>query len=334
MHFILKILFIVTLIPLKVSAQSLIDDLSAPVSISSQSGQFDLFTEYIKIIGGSRRIFIITNENNRLMKGDFFSIVIEGKLTARALVASNRENLVGIKILRIDSLANWARIRKGLAVEILKGDDSYYRSFQDNKDKPKTEQIAEQSRIQSSEDLFSSNVLQEDFDLDDKKNRNITSDNIIGIGYGLFAAQSAEAGGNEQFPMFNAQWAHQIADNIWIEGSYGQSLLNEYPGPLLDTLVSNFTVRFKYNFKGPWYTFFKPYIGFQMINVSSPEAGQDIPGKPLTPEQRQREIELVNALRRNQMVIGVTVLRRLVPGWFARADLGTDIISGGVSIEF
>jgi hypothetical protein len=36
----------------------------------------------------------------------------------------------------------------------------------------------------------------------------------------------------------------------------------------------------------------------------------------------------------NALVAGVTILRRLVPGWFIKADLGTDQLNIGFAIEF
>lgn len=309
-------------------AQNLVDDLSSPIS---QSSAYDeLFTEYIKIIGNSRRIFIMTNENGRLHKGDFFSIVVNDKLTARALVAKNKDNMIGVKILRIDSLANWARIRKGLAVQVLKGDDSAFKARQT---KPKV--ADKEPKLKGEEDLFSSNVLLDDIDLDDNKNRVLKTDNIVSAQLGYFSATAASGSGEESFQMVSGQWAYQIADDIWLEGVFGRSLLSEYPGPLIETLVTGFTVRFKYTFKAPLYSFIKPYIGYQMFNVSSPEAGTDIAGRPaLSEEQKALELELVRELKKNEFVFGVTLLRRLVPGWFVRADLGTDIMSLGFAIEF
>jgi hypothetical protein len=309
-------------------AQDLVDDLSAPIG-ANRGDQENLFTEFIKIISNSRRIFVLTNEQGQLQKGDFISLVIDGKLTARALVAKMKEEeqLVGIKILRIDSLANWARIRKGLAVQILRGDDSQFKSK--SKDVPKEGEDPAAAKIKGEEDLFNvSNVLEQDIDVDEKQNRSITSDNIFGVNYGFFSAENAE-GASDNYNMFSANWAHQIADDIWVEGLYGQALLNNFPVSPIETLVSNFTFRFKYSIKAPFYSFIIPYIGYQYFNVSSPEAGQNP-----DPNLAALELDTVRALRRANIIFGATALRRLVPGWFARLDVGTDIISGGVSIEF
>jgi hypothetical protein len=39
-------------------------------------------------------------------------------------------------------------------------------------------------------------------------------------------------------------------------------------------------------------------------------------------------------LKKSGPVFGITVLRRLVPGWFIKGDLGNDIINLGFAIEF
>lgn len=308
-----------------VYAQGLVDDLSTPIN---KAGLYDeLFTEYIKVIGNSRRIFIMTNNNQKLGTGDFFSIVLNEKLTARALVAKKNGDLIGVKIMRVDSLANWARIRKGIAVQVLKGDDTAFKEKQKN---PKKADDAVAAKINSEEDLFKeSAIMIDDIDLEDKSNRALKTDNIVSAQMGMLAVDER---GNEQ--MWNMQWAYQIADNIFIEGLYGYMLLTEYPGELIETSIANFTARLKYAFKAPLYSFVIPYVGFQTLSVSSPEAGTSIPGKTSTSSELQREIDIVNGMRKKQFVVGLTVLRRLVPGWFVKADLGTDIMSVGFAIEF
>jgi hypothetical protein len=308
-------------------SQSLADDLS---DAGSQNGsEYDeLFTEYIKIIGNSRRIFVITNESGRLNKGDFISIVMNDRLTARALVAKNKDNFVGIKILRIDSLANWARITKGLAVQILKGDDS---SFKTRQSKPT--KLESGPEIKNEEDLFSSTILTEDIGLDDKSIRALKTDNIFSIGLGFISVSSADGSGTASQSMFNASWSFQIADDIWIEAAAANSTLLEYPGSSIQTSLTHFTARFKYAFKAPLYSFILPYFGYRMASVSSPDAGVNRTGTTDT-ASLEYEQSLVSELASNKIIYGVTVFRRLVPGWFVRADLGNDIMNIGISIEF
>ncbi len=74
-----------------------------------------------------------------------------------------------------------------------------------------------------------------------------------------------------------------------------------------------------------------PYVGYQNKTVSSPDAGK---GTNQTEAQNQAELDAIDNLSRSGVVAGVTVLRRLVPGWFVKADLGTDLLGIGFAIEF
>jgi len=72
-----------------------------------------------------------------------------------------------------------------------------------------------------------------------------------------------------------------------------------------------------------------PYLGFQSYTVSSPDAG-----KGTDPVKNEEELTVIDELKKSGPVFGVTILRRLVPGWFIKADLGTDVLNIGFSIEF
>jgi hypothetical protein len=72
-----------------------------------------------------------------------------------------------------------------------------------------------------------------------------------------------------------------------------------------------------------------PYIGFQSFTVSSPDAG-----KGTSASQNEEELATINDLKKTGPVFGVTLMRRLVPGWFIKTDLGSDVINLGFSIEF
>lgn len=72
-----------------------------------------------------------------------------------------------------------------------------------------------------------------------------------------------------------------------------------------------------------------PYIGFHSYNISSPDAG-----KTNNPVINEEELTAVDDLKKSGPVFGISVLRRLVPGWFIKTDIGTDIINLGFAIEF
>lgn len=321
-----KIIYLVLCLGLsnQLWSQSLVDD--ANLSMAAD-GSGATFAETIKIISVSKKIFILTNNNQQLGPGDFISLALEDKLAARAVVAKTHQGQVGIKILKIYSVAQWSKLKRGLEVKIVKGDDSGFMK----KPEVKVEEAAT-SKIKSEDDLYTGDVVSED-DLgllDENKNRHIKPDNIVSLsGAFLTANDVASRGGTVRAPMFGLSWSYQFTDNYFVEGVYGRALLDNYPAEGSQTLVNQMVARLKYNFKGPAYTFFLPYIGFQSYTVSSPDAGKS--GVPATDNE---ELEVIDELKKSGPVFGVTILRRLVPGWFLKADLGSDIINVGFAIEF
>lgn len=309
-----------------VAAQSLVEDANINVD---QAADGSVFTETIKIISNSKKIFILTNNNQQLGQGDFISLALDNKLAARALVAKTHQGQVGIKIIKIYSLNQWAKLRREQDVQIVKGDDS---SFMKKRDEAAP---TDGPKIKDEDDLYSADVVIDDTVefVEDNKNRQIKPDNVVGVFAALLNANNPEGGeggytrGNE----FGLTWAYQFTDNFFLEGVYGRTLLDNYPADTTQTLVNRFVGRVKFNIKGPLYTFFMPYVGYQNSSVSSPDAGKE---SQQTQEQNDAELEAVNNLKKNGVVAGVTILRRLVPGWFVKADLGTDVLNIGFAIEF
>lgn len=322
----LKIIYLLLCLGLsnQIWAQSLVDDANLSMAADGSGGTF---AETIKIISASKKIFILTNNNQQLGPGDFISLALDNKLAARAVVAKNHQGQVGIKILKIYSVAQWSKLRRDLEVQIVKGDDSAF----GKKAEVKTEE-GTLTKIKSEEDLFTGDVVADDDlgVLDENKNRHIKPDNVVAISGSYFSANEIESrGGTIKSPMFGLSWAYQFTDNYFVEGVYGRSLIDNYPADGTQTLVNQLTARLKYNIKGPAYTFFMPYLGFQSYTISSPDAG-----KGTSASQNEEELAVINDLKKSGPVFGVTILRRLVPGWFIKADLGSDILNVGFAIEF
>lgn len=326
-----KIYKIIFLLPLIIFApsinnaygQSLVEDIGSPIAYGDSA---EMFTETIQIIGRSQKIFILTNSNQMLNKGDFITLVLNQKEpVARALVGKTHDGLAGIKILKIYSLKRWALMRQGLNAQIIKGDDS--KLFVDPK-KPEEEQ----PQIESEEDLYSlEGEIEGDLEFLNKDLRHIKPDNLVGGSYSQFSFEHdlQPDPQTESHAQLAFSWAYQFSDNYWVEGLYGRTMINDFPAKSKQTLINNFTVRLKYTFKAPLYSYIMPYIGFQLYNVSSPDAGVGT-----DPTQNQKEEDVVAQLEEDGPAVGVTLLRRLVPGWFIRADLGNDIMSLGFAIEF
>ena len=111
-------------------SQSLVDDANLNLATSGSS---DSFAETIKIISNSKKIFILTNNNQQLSPGDFVSLALGDKLAARAIVAKVHQNQVGIKILKIYSISQWSKLKRDLEIQVVKGDDSFFTKKRETK---------------------------------------------------------------------------------------------------------------------------------------------------------------------------------------------------------
>lgn len=325
MNFLFKKILIcaIFVVSQSVYGQTVIDD------IGSYDGGFNsapLATEKIEKVSISKRIYIITNNERSFDKGDFISLIVNSQLASRALVAKSRGSQSGIKILKIYDLDLWNTVKEGTEVKVLRGDDSGYK-------KSKSDSGAG-SLIQDEDDLFNETaILEDDLDIDDNKKRVIKTDNLISLGLGKIEALDTD-GSPQRYTQINLAWAYQIEDNIYIEGVYGQNLVNDYPAQGLDTKLTNLIIRGKYTLKAPAYSFIQPYVGFQILSADSPGAGQQDPIDTRTEAELELELQRVEDVRKKSLVFGITLLKRLVPGWFFRADLGSDILSAGFSLEF
>jgi hypothetical protein len=319
-----------TLLSFSVQGQSIFDTFGTGRGSSvggTRSGQ-DLFTETIDRISISRRIFILTNRNNAYGKGDFITLILENQPIARAIVAKTTERqLSGIKVVTIYNMALWNELRVGMQLQILRGDDTAFRNQQTQQESSRTAGI-----IQDESDLFNDTTfLEDDLRLDDNQNRALRNDHLASVSYTLVEGLNNDFS-SQRYGQPTFTYAYQIADNIFLEASIGQNLINDFPALGLDARLTNLVGRIKYTFAGPYFTFFQPYVGYQSLTASSKDAG--VPDGIATPEQLQRELDLLDESSKNTIVFGVTALRRLVPGWFLRVDLGSDSIAGGLSLEF
>lgn len=315
-------------------AQNVLDDIQiSERGDTSDNNVPDLAKERIVKISESKRIFLLTNESQSFGKGDFISLLLNSKLAVRALVAkSTDDKIAGIKITKIYSLQLWNQLKEGLEVQVLKGDDSYFSL----KEKQEAEGIDEkaESKIEEEDDLFNATTLEGDDDLsmEENQNRLIRPDNLLTFNVGMIEGKDSD-GSARRYTQLNGAWAYQLTDNIWGEAQLGTNVINDFPATGIDTRLINITVRGKYTFAGPFFSYFQPYVGYQVIRASSPGAGED-DGRGRTDAELQEEQDLVDESAKSRVVFGITALKRIVPGWFIRADLGVDIVAGGLSLEF
>ncbi len=308
------------------SQESIVDEVT---SKKNEELAPSLAIEKIEKISPSSKIFIITNTNSSFNKGDYISLLYNANLAARALVAKTTgDGLAGIKILKIYSLKLWSRMRKGTKIQIIRGDDSFYRL---QKEKANEEENQD-SLIKDDEDLFNKTTfLEDDLSLEEASNRIIKQDNVISLTLGQVESIDND-GSPQKYSQMNIQWSYQVEDNIWAELSYGQNLIDDFPNTSLQTKLTNLTIKGKYTIKAPFFSYIQPYAGYQIIGASSPGAGTpDIEEPNLDLEA---ELKLIEDSKKNSIIFGLSVLKRLVPGWFIRADIGTDILGIGFGLEF
>ncbi|MGZ3806794.1 MAG: hypothetical protein ACXVCE_01810 [Bacteriovorax sp.] len=318
-------------------AQNVLDDIEEEERIDAGTGEKapNLVSETIKIIAPSKKIFILTNENQSFSKGDFISLLLANKLVCRALVAKTTDQkLSGIKIVKIYNLDLWKQLAQGKEVLVLKGDDSYYTNKEKAPEKEKASKKNE-SKVQSDEDLFNSTSLgnEDDLSVEENGKRLIKPDNLVSLNVGLIEGKDVD-GASKRYTQINGSWGYQLSDNIWAEAGVGTNTIRDYPFTGLDTRLINITVKGKYTFSAPFYSYLQPYVGYQTILANSPSAGVDPGDGSRTAADLAHELQLVQDLKKSSVIFGVTILKRIVPGWFIRADLGTDILNGGLSIEF
>ncbi|NOT79206.1 MAG: hypothetical protein HOP07_09435 [Bacteriovoracaceae bacterium] len=337
-----KILVLFTLVlslfSFPVLSQNVLDDIEEEDILESGSSEAapSLVSETIKVISPSKKIFILTNENRTFSKGDFISLLLGNKLVCRALVAkTNDDQLSGIKIIKIYNVNLWKQLAPNKEVLVLKGDDSYYANLE-KAPKDIEETIKKQNKVQDEDDLFNSTTLNDDdLSIEESNNRLIKTDNVISGGIGLIEGKDPE-GQSKKYTHTNGSWGYQLADNVWGELGVGTNTIIDYPATGFDTRMINFTTKLKYTFEAPFYSYVMPYVGYQIIQAQSPGAGvyDGVSTPAPTQEELDKELNGVNDLKKSSLVFGVTVLKRIVPGWFIRLDLGSDLLNAGLALEF
>lgn len=306
--------------------QSVVDEIdSFDSGLEVAPGSPELSTEKIEKISASGRIFILSNDSSSFGKGDFISILLDNKLVNRCLVAKTVSGSGGIKIMKVYNPELNKLLRPGMKVQVIRGDDSYYklRAKQQGKDE-------KNALIEDEEGLFDeTTLLEDDLNLEENNKRKIKTDNIFSLYLSQVEGQNAD-GDTTRYSQIGGAYAYQVDDNIWVEAGYSESLINDYPDAELDTKYTSLVFKVKYTVEAPFYSYIQPYAGYQITSASSDGIGSG----DVSEARAALDQELVDDLNKNRVVFGVTVLKRLVPGWFARLDVGSDALNFGFGLEF
>ena len=282
-----------------------------------------LVKEKVLRLSPSRRIIVLSNQNSSYSEGDYISLILSEKLVIRCLVAKLDNNQAGIKVVKIYDSTLWKQIRPQAEVNVIRGDDSYFSAEKKKKEA--------ESLIEDDEDLYNDTILTEESFEQENTKRLIKNDNVISLFLGFVEGPSVD-GGMRRYRQMNGAWMYQLTDNFWGEVSYGQNIINDYPNLGLDTKLTSVSAKVKYTISAPSYSYLQPYVGYQMIGASSPGAGVEDGNTDVA--VLNLELDRVEDLKRQSVVFGITIFKRLVPGWMARLDLGSDLVSFGFALEF
>lgn len=312
----MKLISILLLLSIQnIGAQSVIDQIDD--NRSEAIAKLDLPTERIEKVGVSGTIFIISNSSSSFNKGDFISLVFDNNLVNRAIVAKVEGSSAGIKIVKVYSNQYHKILSPGRTVKIIRGDDTFFANLKNNNNS------GQKSLIDDEDDLFNdTTLLSDDIDLEENTKRLIRTD-WLAFAMGSSLSSVDVSGAVKRYNQLGASFAYQFRDNVWAEASYNINNLTNYPRANENVSLNNIILRAKYTIAMPSYSYLQPYIGFQIITASSSVTAP-------TPD----EVIQLDRLPKNQVVFGASLLKRLVPGWFLRADLGTDLMALGLGIEF
>ena len=311
-------LFILLFLSSDLYSQSIIDDIEdEQENTSEQISNLDLPTERIEKVGASRTVFILSNNNSSFNKGDFISLVLGDNLINRAIVAKVAGSSVGIKVVKTYSPELGVSLRPGTQVKVIRGDDTYFNNL-------KKKQTAKSNAplIEDEDDLFNdTTLLSDEVSLEENSKRHLRTDSLFFVM--ASALSSFDNSGNEAtYNQFGASYGYQFRDNFWAEVYYSSFKIDNFPSTALTSTFNLFSLRLKYTVKLPSYVYLQPYVGLLLTSISAPNT---------TNMAQTSAIDLASERR---PAVGVTLLRRLVPGWFIRGDLGTDLMALGFGLEF
>jgi len=304
-------------------AQNVINDVdssNSDVSLSNNVSS-DIITEKIFKISNSKRIFVITNSNSYIARGDYVTFLTNGKPVARGLTAKTDASYCAIKMLKIYSLTRWNRLAENIDVQIIKGDDSFLRN------KPSDNTPDKFSKIASEDDLYNDTVLEADVVNNESSKKVIKNDNLLSFGYGWINGVD-NTGQAASFGMLNGAWAYQLHENVFGELNLARTIINDFPSEELDTELTSIIARIKYAFNTPLFTLTMPYLGYQSVTANYNADGG------ASAETLNQETELIDDIQKNGIVFGVSILRKLVPGWYIKGDIGNDQVAVGLTLEF
>lgn len=303
-----------------VFSQSLVEDLESENSQAQAQKVSSLaVNEKIVVTSRSKRIFILSNDSQHFGVGDLATMLIGNNKVVRGIIAKAQKGKIALKVLKTFSTERRNRLRKNNLVQLIKGDDSIISNS------PTGNSI--NNKIQYEDDLYSNKLL---IDLEEKEvvSEKLIEKNLLQFAGGLLRGIGTDFQ-EESYVHWLLSYSVKVQKKWWLEGVYGYSPAKRFPAEGLGTDVHAVTIKGKYTFDLPFYSFLMPYLGAQIKFANSSGAGENV-----TAEQAEIEEDLIKEMGGFNLAYGLTFHKRFVPGWFLTANLGSDVMSVGLSIGF
>lgn len=315
-------------------AQSVIDELRA-VSKGDLPTKNQLFSETITTISTNKRIFIVTNSNNKLLMGDFVSLVKDNQLILRALVVKTRDDRSGLKLVKIYDQSLWKSLTTGQDTQMLRGDDSYFLAqiqkeqesiLDQNKNSENSNVASNASEALSAEEQL---ILGADIKLESTvdKNRKINANHLLYFTVGNYRSLSTN-GDADTYMHYRVGWGFQVFNNWFSDISYGYTILKKYPEVDIDTALNTVTFKFGYIFQLPIHSFLYAYAGIYNSIANAPGAGEGV-----SDAQAELEIQRIRDIEGLGYLGGISFYKRLVPGWTFKLDVDLKSVGAGIMVE-
>lgn len=120
----------------------------------------------------------------------------------------------------------------------------------------------------------------------------------------------------------------RVWKNIWVEGSFGQNLRTDFPGNGIDTKITRYSGKLRYNIEATSYFHIQPYVGYFTTRANSPGAGYNAPDGTLPAEEMDLEETMLNELRNDGVSYGGSMILK-----YNRVALKTDIGNDALGIS-
>lgn len=164
----------------------------------------------------------------------------------------------------------------------------------------------------------------------ENSHKKIANDYLLGPTIGVTSSFD-HLGAPKYYMQYGAAFSYQFMDNVWAELFYAHSYLKHFPLVTLNSVLNSIALRVKYTVALPFDSFIMPYIGARYFFLDIPYYYDNFHAAHVRSlEEKAKRRHLFT----DSLIFGATVMKRIIPGLLARADIGFDSLNLGVNVEF